>query len=413
MGEANSGAYTRPSSQALRIAMIGGTGLAALGGVRETAIEEVGRRLVDRGHAVTVYHRSSAAGNHTPRISDHLGMQVISLGASPLNALAAAAQSAFAGTRFSWMPTPDAAFVFDAAHAPILPVLRLRDVPIVVHVGDAGQIRKGWRQGYRRRAEQLWIRHADALIADTQGTVDYCLAAYALPTEKIGPGTRVLHNLRVDRLAELGLQRNGYHLTVTPVISDSLVDLIVRGYTRSGARLPLAVVGALPESGPQLRRVVKISEDSRVRFLGSLADQDQLDEVYAHAVSYLHGRVDGDDSSLLRAMGACTAAIAWETATARDALGVYGAYFRDPATLAALIEDAELHPHHTREVSLGLQRRAAAFFNWGHVTDSYEDLAQRVVAGHGVRRVLGEPSDRLAWRRARTGRTPTVSDGSV
>ena len=129
-----------------------------------------------------------------------------------------------------------------------------------------------------------------------------------------------------------------------------------------------------------------MAEDPRVRLLGVLADQDQLDQLYAHSVSYLHGHsVGGTNPSLLRAMGARTAAIAWDVRFNRDVLGVYGAYFRDAATLAVLIEDAELNPHHTQEVSEALQRRAAALYNWGHVTDGYEDLAQRLVSGYSTR----------------------------
>ncbi len=65
-------------NSAMRIAMIGTRGVPARYGGFETAVEEIGRRLVARGHQVTVYCRSSDAD----RPSDHLGMRLVHLPAA-------------------------------------------------------------------------------------------------------------------------------------------------------------------------------------------------------------------------------------------------------------------------------------------------------------------------------------------
>ena len=49
-------------SRALRIAMIGCRGVPASYGGIERHVEEVGARLVERGHQVTVFNRSGYAG---------------------------------------------------------------------------------------------------------------------------------------------------------------------------------------------------------------------------------------------------------------------------------------------------------------------------------------------------------------
>jgi glycosyltransferase involved in cell wall biosynthesis len=43
----------------MKIALIGTRGVPAIYGGFETCVEELGRRLVDRGHEVTVYCRDS------------------------------------------------------------------------------------------------------------------------------------------------------------------------------------------------------------------------------------------------------------------------------------------------------------------------------------------------------------------
>lgn len=404
-----------PSSvMALRIAMIGTRGVPAAFGGFETAVEEVGRRLVDRGHAVTVYCRSrTSASGPVPPATVHLGMRLVHLPALRLGAFEALSHTAFSVLHASVGARPDAAFVFNSANAPFVPFLRRRGIPTTVHVDGLEWQRDKWggaARRYYRWAEQRSVRCADALIADAPGIVDYYRTEFAIPTELIGYGTHLLQNCPSTRLAELGLRPGGYHLVVARFEPENHVDVIIDAYRQSSAALPLVVVGSAPNPGAHARKIAALAQDPRVRLLGRLWDQDQLDQLYAHSVSYLHGHsVGGTNPSLLRAMGARTAAIAWDVRFNRDVLGVYGAYFRDAPTLAALIEDAELNPHHTQEVSEALQRRAAALYNWGHVTDGYEDLARRLVSGYSTRGLSPGRAGRSRWDRHDDARLPRTA----
>ena len=76
LGEAQTRRSRRPraATRTLDIAMIGTRGIPAAYGGFETAVEEVGKRLVERGHRVTVYTRGSER-----REREYLGMRVIHL----------------------------------------------------------------------------------------------------------------------------------------------------------------------------------------------------------------------------------------------------------------------------------------------------------------------------------------------
>ena len=67
----------------MRIAMLGTRGVPARYGGFETAIEEIGKRLVVRGHEVVVYCR----GAERPDLDEHLGMQLVHLPAARKKAL--------------------------------------------------------------------------------------------------------------------------------------------------------------------------------------------------------------------------------------------------------------------------------------------------------------------------------------
>jgi glycosyltransferase involved in cell wall biosynthesis len=386
-GERAGGGESKLDSS-LRIAMIGTRGVPAAYGGFETAVEEIGRRLVHRGHEVTVYCRSQ--GRRTPLPRQHLGMDLVHLPAIRNKSTETLSHTALSVTHAILQRRPDAAYVFNAANAPFVPWLRLRQIPTAVHVDGLEWQRGKWGPAgkrYYRWAEEFCVRQADALIADAQGIVDYYASEFAVPTELITYGSRILRNAPSDRLAELGLRPGQYHLVVARFEPENHVDVILEGYLRSTASFPLVVVGSAPYAAAYTNRIAeRAASDPRIRVLGALWDQVQLDQLYAHAVTYLHGHsVGGTNPSLLRAMGAGTAVIAWNVVFNREVLGNGGVFFDSASSLAPLIEDAELAPHHTSELGSALQCRAEQRHDWERVTDGYEALALRLREGYSTR----------------------------
>ncbi len=382
----------------LRIAMIGTRGVPAAYGGFETAVEEIGRRLVQRGHDVTVYCRRTTA----PVPKEYLGMKLVTLPALRHKIFETLSHTALSVGHAVTHRKADVAFVFNAANAPFVPVLRLRKIPSVVHVDGLEWKRDKWGgagRRYYRFAEEVSVREADALIADAQGIVDYYREEFSIPTERISYGTRVLKGTPSDRLSELGLRAGGYHLVVARFEPENHVDVIVEGYRNSGAQLPLVVVGSAPYAAEYTNRINDLAAaDSRIRMLGSVWDQDQLDQLYTHAATYLHGHsVGGTNPSLLRAMGAGTRVIAWDVVFNREVLGADGAYFSRSTDLSTLLDDAEAHPDRVASIAAALQLRAAELYNWDSVTASYEALAQRVAAGYSTHRHSNGRSRASTW----------------
>ena len=189
------------------------------------------------------------------------------------------------------------------------------------------------------------------------------------------------------------------------------VDVIVDGYRSSRAELPLVVVGAAPYSDAYTARVHALG-DARVRFLGGLWDQEQLDQLYANARTYLHGHsVGGTNPSLLRAIGAGAATIAYDVRFNREVLGGDGRYFRSPAQVARLLEVAEEDADAMAACGAALRARAGAY-DWDRVADAYEDLCRRLAARETVRAPSSgrRVRDRVPSSSARPGfnRTETI-----
>jgi glycosyltransferase involved in cell wall biosynthesis len=380
----------------MRIAMIGTRGVPARYGGFETCVEEVGHRLAKRGHDVTVYcRRSESAGDELEpeaELEEYLGMRLVHLPALRRKTLETLSHTALS-VRHAMFDRPDVAFVFNAANAPLLPVLRLRRIPVVTHVDGLEWKRAKWNgvgQRYYRAAEALAVRWSDALIADAVGIQDYYSRRFSVSTDYIPYGAPILADPGAERIAGIGLKPRGYHLVVARFEPENHVDLAVEGYLESTATRPLVVVGAAPYADHYTAKIKALAAGNRrVRLLGSVWDQGLLDELYANALTYVHGHsVGGTNPSLLRAMGAGAATNAFDVNFNREVLAGYGCYFTRPAELAALCEQAEADPvgtaHRGRAQIATLDR-----YEWDGVADKYEQLALRM----SVRRVRRPAAD--------------------
>jgi glycosyltransferase involved in cell wall biosynthesis len=388
----------------MHISLIGTRGVPARYGGFETCVEEVGRRLVAMGEEVTVYCRVPTAGNggasaggadasagtagtteptNAPPPAEYLGMRLVHLPAMRRKTLETLSHTALS-VGHALIHRCDVAFVFNAANAPLLPLLRLAKIPVVTHVDGLEWKRAKWSgagQRYYQRAEALAVRWSDALIADAHGISDYYRERFGVDTDYIPYGAPKLAGIGADRLAELDLTANRYHLVVARLEPENHVHLAVEGYRRSAARYPLIVVGSAPYAQEYTDRVHSLAgNDPRIRFLGGVWDQELLDALYANALTYIHGHsVGGTNPSLLRAMGAGTATSAFDVNFNREVLGGNGRYFSDPADLAALCTAAEAD----EAATLGRGRAMLDTldrYDWDAVARDYRALAARVLA---------------------------------
>lgn len=379
----------------LTIAMVGTRGVPAAYGGFETAIEEVGRRLADRGHDVVVYTRGSER-----REKEYLGMRVVHLPAVPVKQIETLSHTGLSALHLMVRRRPDATFVFNAANSPFLPLLRLRRAPVALHMDGLEWRRSKWGprgKAYYRWAEQFGVRTADALIADAPGIADYYRHQFDVPTELIRYGAPVLDQLPDRDVAEMDLTSGGYHLVVARFEPENHVLEIVAGYRDSDAKLPLVVVGSAPYSAGYTQEIQRVADgDDRIRLVGGVYDQELLDALYANALTYLHGHsVGGTNPSLLRAMGAGTAVIGFDVPFNREVLDDNGWFFADAADVADHVMAAEADPVSTAARGTAVREIARTRFRWDDVADEYEALAHRIAERSSI-----HPSARRARRRA-------------
>lgn len=406
--------HRRASNGALRIALLGTRGVPARYGGFETAVEEVGKRLVEAGHDVTVYCRTGNSGESVDP-QEHLGMKLVHLPAVKKSALETLSHTFFTSLHLLFQPRYDAYVLCNAANSPTLPLLRLKGTPTAVHVDGLEWRRSKWGpigQRYYRIAESLSVRWADALIADAYGIQCYYQDEFGAVTEGIAYGAPIVEP-GSDKLGELGLAPREYHLVVARFEPENHVHLMIEGYLASNAQHPLIVVGSTPYSDGYNEQLKELAAKSdKIRLVGGVWDQDLLDQLYANSLTYLHGHsVGGTNPSLLRAMGAGAHTIAYDVVFNREVVGPDAEFAADAAGIAAAIDRAEAYPARAEETGRALRERARLLYQWDDVAERYARLCSTLAAGGSQRGLyMGRRSPRSPWRH---GNTPTVDVAQV
>jgi glycosyltransferase involved in cell wall biosynthesis len=359
--------------------MIGTRGVPARYGGFETAVEEVGSRLVLMGHEVVVYCRGD------DRSRSYAGMRRVRLPALQHPVMETLSHTALSVGHLLAHRT-DVALVFNAANAPLLPFIKAARIPVAVHVDGLEWQRAKWGPNGRRYYlvnERLSVRWADELISDAVGIQDYYRGRYQRDSTFLAYGSPIIQTTDPTRLSELELTPGGYHLVVARMEPENHVDVIIRGYRDSSARLPLVVVGSVPYPSRHERDVQELAAgDTRIRMVGGVWDQDLLNALYAGSASYLHGHsVGGTNPSLLRAMGAGATVIAWEVNFNREVLADTGRFFANPTDLARAVEEIEAEPLAGRALGESARKRASTEYRWDDIAAGYEQLCLKLQAG--------------------------------
>lgn len=365
----------------MKVALMGTRGVPARYGGFETAVEEIGSRLAARGHAVTVYCR-----NPGQRMHEYRGMTLVNAPAVRHRVAETLSHTAASTVHAVVRDRPDAAIVMNAGNAPFLKPLRLAGIPAAVHLDGLESKREKWRgagAAYYRWAERAAVAWGQEVIADAQAIADHVSRDYGRECVVIPYGAAVIHP-GSGRLAALGVDPGGYHLLVARFEPENHVLDAVKAYGASREVRPLVVVGSAPYSDSYVDAVHAAAEgDGRIRLVGSLYDQDLLDELYGHAVAYIHGHsVGGTNPSLLRAMGAGAPVLAFDVEFNREVTDGRAYFWRDAEMLTSVFDDIATGSEGTTLASMSTDGRAriAGHYQWDAVTDQYENLLHRLAA---------------------------------
>ncbi|HLY82041.1 MAG TPA: DUF1972 domain-containing protein, partial [Acidimicrobiales bacterium] len=224
----------------MQVAFIGTRGVPASYSGFETCVEQVGRRMVERGHEVTVYCRIS---HYRERPTEYLGMRLLYLPAIREKHLETLSHTAVSAMRLS---RAAAIVCMGVGNAPVVRYLEVWGRRSVFNVDGADWRREKWgrfARWYLRTSESLAAGGRSIVVADAKAVQAYYRREYGRESELVAYGADPPADQGTATLEKFGLRPRGYLLWVGRMVPENAPQDFLEGVRLSGLDVPAVVVG--------------------------------------------------------------------------------------------------------------------------------------------------------------------------
>lgn len=368
----------------MKIAFVGCRGVPALYGGFETAVTEIGARLVERGHDVTVYCRKGYGDEEN---STNRGMRKRFVPRIKLRTVETISHTLVSLLHLFVNP-PDVIVLVNPANGPLLWIPLLRGTPFAINVDGLDWERAKWPwigRKYIYFAAWCCTKLAPQIIADSRGMQDFYKRQWNRETYYASYGTDVISTPAPDGLEQLGLAPREYFLVVARLAPENNTHLIIDAFRGVDTDKKLVIIGDDRYNSPYKRRLEAV-DDERVTFLGSIYNQPLLRQLMCHSYAYVHGHsVGGTNPVLLKALG-CGACVLYLDVNF-NAEVVDGAGIPFPGSVEgarAVLQEVASNPAKADAYRPRGPERIRETYTWERATDQYEDLCYRLCCGSEV-----------------------------
>lgn len=246
---------------------------------------------------------------------------------------------------------------------------------------------------YWKLSERLMVRHADLVICDSVNIESYIHACYdgkgvggASPaTTYIAYGAETRKSILADDapvftdwLRGKGLAPGGYYLVVGRFVPENNYETMIREFMQSDSRRDLAIITNVNDTFlAGLEERLHFKRDPRIKFVGTVYDQELLKKIREHAWAYLHGHeVGGTNPSLLEALGSTNVNLLLDVGFNREVAHNAALYWtKQPGSLAALIEKADtLSEKSIQMLGHKAKKRITDVYSWEFISGRYADV---------------------------------------
>lgn len=244
-------------------------------------------------------------------------------------------------------------------------------------------VRKYWKI-----SEGMMTKHADRMICDSKNIEKYIRESYrryAPETTYIAYGAETRRSKLADDdekllawYGEKGLQAGAYYLVVGRFVPENNYETMIREFMKSKTEKAFAIITNVNEKFLEdLEQKLHFRADPRIRFVGTVYDQELLMKIRQDAYGYFHGHeVGGTNPSLLEALGSTELNLLLDVGFNREVAEESALYWsKAEGDLAALIERADRMPAEER-AAMGrkAKERIGTAYSWQFIADEYEKL---------------------------------------
>lgn len=242
---------------------------------------------------------------------------------------------------------------------------------------------------YWKLSERLMVKHADLLVCDSVNIEEYIKEDYKKynpNTTFIAYGSDVTKSILKDNdetlcewYKEKNVKPNEYYLVVGRFVPENNYETMITEYMKSKTKKDFVLITNVEQNKfyETLKEKTHFNEDERIKFVGTVYDQELLKKIRENAYGYIHGHeVGGTNPSLLEALATTKLNLLLDVGFNKE-VGQDGAIYwnKEKENLANLIEEAEMFTkENIDKYAENAKKRIQKQYSWERIIDKYEKI---------------------------------------
>lgn len=242
---------------------------------------------------------------------------------------------------------------------------------------------------YWKISERYMIKHAELIICDSKNIEKYIQRMYSCfhpKTTYIAYGAEVrdssLHDADKKLCEWIGkndIRQGEYYLVVGRFVPENNYEVMIMEFMRSHTEKDLVLITNIEQNKfyEELKLKTGFDKDKRIKFVGTVYDQELLKKIREMAYGYIHGHeVGGTNPSLLEALASTRLNLLLKVGFNKE-VGEHGAFYwnKKHGSLAKLIDRVEkCSEEELEEYGKRAKARVSNNFSWEKIVQDYENI---------------------------------------
>lgn len=240
---------------------------------------------------------------------------------------------------------------------------------------------------YWSLSERLMVKYADLEVCDSKNIQSYIESAYGKyqpETTYIAYGADVKPSILSDEAPEYikwqeqhGAKSDSF-LVIGRFVPENNFEIMIREFMRSHTKRDFLLITNVNDRFlNELEKKLHFKSDPRIKFVGTVYDQELLKKIREKSFAYFHGHeVGGTNPSLLEALSSTDLnlllKVGFNEEVAKDA-ALY--WTKEEGNLSALIDRADqLAAEEVHELGIKAKERIKSAYSWNAIAGEYEKL---------------------------------------
>lgn len=240
---------------------------------------------------------------------------------------------------------------------------------------------------FLRYCEKCLVENSDLVICDSVNIEKYIRNTYG---KKVKETTYIAYGAFTkpsvcseEKLEEWynqhDLVRGNYYLVVGRFVPENNYETMITEFMRSTTKKDLVIITNVEHNKfyEQLRKKTGFEKDKRIKFVGTVYDQELLKKIREEAYGYLHGHeVGGTNPSLLEALASTKLSLLLNVGFNKEVAQNGALYWsKQCGSLSQLLNETDqLSPEESARLEMESKRQVATRFLWSIIIDEYENI---------------------------------------